>query len=90
MSDPLLLSSVITNYIMSFLSQRHDTPKPRRCRALYDCDADNEDELSFHEGEVLVITNEHTDDDNWMEGIIEGQPQRKGMFPISFVHMLSD
>lgn len=60
----------------------------RRCRALYDCEADNEDELSFREGEVIVVTNEHTDDDNWMEGALEREPDRRGMFPISFVHML--
>uniref|UniRef100_T1J7C5 ArfGAP with SH3 domain, ANK repeat and PH domain-containing protein n=1 Tax=Strigamia maritima TaxID=126957 RepID=T1J7C5_STRMM len=69
---------------------RLDNSRPRRCRALYDCDADNEDELSFQEGEVIVILNEHTADENWMEGTVEGSPQRKGMFPVSFVHMLSD
>uniref|UniRef100_A0ABD2WMX4 ArfGAP with SH3 domain, ANK repeat and PH domain-containing protein n=1 Tax=Trichogramma kaykai TaxID=54128 RepID=A0ABD2WMX4_9HYME len=62
----------------------------RRCRALYDCEADNEDELSFHEGDVIVVTNEHTDDDNWMEGYLERSPERRGMIPISFVHMLQD
>ncbi|XP_063977749.1 arfGAP with SH3 domain, ANK repeat and PH domain-containing protein isoform X1 [Diachasmimorpha longicaudata] len=62
----------------------------RRCRALYDCEADNEDELSFREGEVIIVTNEQTDDDNWMEGVLERAPERRGMFPISFVHMLQD
>nr|XP_031830974.1 arfGAP with SH3 domain, ANK repeat and PH domain-containing protein isoform X5 [Nomia melanderi] len=62
----------------------------RRCRALYDCEADNEDELSFREGEVIIVTNEQTDDDNWMEGALERAPERRGMFPISFVHMFQD
>lgn len=62
----------------------------RRCRALYDCEADNDDELSFHEGEVILVLNEHTDDENWMEGVVETDPSRRGMFPISFVHMLPD
>lgn len=62
----------------------------RRCRALYDCAADNHDELSFQEGEIIIVTNEHTDDDNWMEGMVENEPDRVGMFPISFVHMLPD
>lgn len=61
----------------------------RRCRALYDCSADNEDELSFHEGEIIVVINERTEDDNWMEGQVEGT-SRRGMFPVSFVHMLPD
>ncbi|XP_012162223.1 arfGAP with SH3 domain, ANK repeat and PH domain-containing protein isoform X1 [Ceratitis capitata] len=62
----------------------------RRCRALYDCAADNDDELEFKEGEILIVLNERTDDENWMEGVIEGEPTRHGMFPVSFVHMLPD
>lgn len=62
----------------------------RRCRALYDCVKDNDDELSFQEGEVIIILNEQTDDDNWMEGMVDGEPERKGMFPVSFVHILPD
>lgn len=62
----------------------------RRCRALYDCNADNDDELEFKEGEILIVLNERTDDENWMEGLIEGHPSRRGMFPVSFVHMLPD
>ncbi|XP_063220223.1 arfGAP with SH3 domain, ANK repeat and PH domain-containing protein isoform X2 [Bacillus rossius redtenbacheri] len=62
----------------------------RRCRALYDCDADNPDELSFREGEVIIVTNEQTEDENWKDGYVESDPSRHGMFPISFVHMLAD
>ncbi|KAG8183532.1 hypothetical protein JTE90_003879 [Oedothorax gibbosus] len=70
--------------------KRHDTIKLRRCRALYDCDADREDELSFKEGEIINIISEITDDDDWMEGVIDGQPERRGVFPSSFVHVLKD
>lgn len=82
----------------------------RRCRALYDCNADNDDELEFKEGEILVVLNERTgnffefdkypmqlwfqlfflDDDNWMEGVAETDHSRRGMFPVSFVHMLQE
>ncbi|CAO1365215.1 unnamed protein product [Diamesa serratosioi] len=62
----------------------------RRCRALYDCNADNDDELEFKEGEILVVLNERTDDDNWMEGVAEVDHARRGMFPVSFVHMLQE
>lgn len=62
----------------------------KRCRALYDCNADNDDELEFKEGEVLVVLNERTDDENWMEGVVESDPSRRGMFPVSFVHILPD
>lgn len=62
----------------------------RRCKALYDCVADNDDELSFYEGDIIIITNEHTDDENWMEGMLESKQDAVGMFPLSFVHMLPD
>ncbi|GAB0092607.1 SH3 domain [Sergentomyia squamirostris] len=73
------------NHLQSFTSTGY-----RRCRALYDCNADNDDELEFKEGEILIVLNEKTDDENWMEGEIEGDNSRRGMFPVSFVHMLPD
>jgi Arf-GAP/SH3 domain/ANK repeat/PH domain-containing protein len=69
---------------------RHEFHRYKRCRALYDCEADNEDELSFEEGDIIVIIAEETEDDNWMEGVLETEPDRRGLFPASFVHMLSD
>ncbi|XP_064488613.1 arfGAP with SH3 domain, ANK repeat and PH domain-containing protein-like isoform X2 [Ornithodoros turicata] len=71
-------------------SSRSSTKPRRRCRALYDCCADQKDELSFSEGEIIVIISEITEDDEWMEGMIEGEPHRRGVFPTSFVHMLAD
>lgn len=68
-------------------SQRSDL---RRCRALYDCEADNDDELTFEEGDIIVVLNEETEDDNWMEGVLEAHPKRRGLFPMSFVQMLDD
>lgn len=62
----------------------------KRCRALYDCNADNDDELEFKEGEILVVLTERTDDENWMEGVVENDSSRRGMFPVSFVHILPD
>ena len=79
-------------YITCFISffQRNDFPGMRRCRALYDCEADNEDELTFEEGDIVLIINEETEDENWMEGVLESDPSKRGLFPVSFVHMLSD
>uniref|UniRef100_A0A8B9KXP8 ArfGAP with SH3 domain, ankyrin repeat and PH domain 1b n=1 Tax=Astyanax mexicanus TaxID=7994 RepID=A0A8B9KXP8_ASTMX len=62
--------------------------KTRRVKTIYDCQADNDDELTFVEGEVIVVTGE--EDQEWWIGHIEGQPERKGAFPMSFVHILSD
>ncbi|XP_035788906.1 arfGAP with SH3 domain, ANK repeat and PH domain-containing protein-like isoform X1 [Anopheles albimanus] len=72
------------------LSNRSFSGGLRRCRALYDCNADNDDELEFKEGEILIVLNERTDDENWMEGQIEGDGTRRGMFPVSFVQMIND
>uniref|UniRef100_A0A7N4PW53 ArfGAP with SH3 domain, ankyrin repeat and PH domain 1 n=1 Tax=Sarcophilus harrisii TaxID=9305 RepID=A0A7N4PW53_SARHA len=62
--------------------------KVRRVKTIYDCQADNDDELTFIEGEVIIVTGE--EDQEWWIGHIEGHPERKGVFPVSFVHILSD
>nr|XP_019943050.1 PREDICTED: arf-GAP with SH3 domain, ANK repeat and PH domain-containing protein 1 isoform X4 [Paralichthys olivaceus] len=62
--------------------------KSRRVKTIYDCQADNDDELTFVEGEVIIVTGE--EDQEWWIGHIEGEPERKGVFPMSFVHILSD
>ncbi|XP_031666116.1 arf-GAP with SH3 domain, ANK repeat and PH domain-containing protein 1 isoform X4 [Oncorhynchus kisutch] len=62
--------------------------KTRRVKTIYDCQADNDDELTFAEGEVIIVTGE--EDPEWWIGHIEGHPERKGVFPMSFVHILSD
>ncbi|XP_076828722.1 arf-GAP with SH3 domain, ANK repeat and PH domain-containing protein 1a isoform X2 [Brachyhypopomus gauderio] len=62
--------------------------KIKKVKTIYDCQADNEDELTFTEGEVIVVTGE--EDQEWWIGHIEGHPERKGVFPVSFVHILSD
>ncbi|KFR06733.1 Arf-GAP with SH3 domain, ANK repeat and PH domain-containing protein 1 [Nipponia nippon] len=60
----------------------------RRVRALYDCNADREDELTFRTGEIIVVSEK--EDSNWWKGWIEGQPHRQGVFPASFVHVLNE
>lgn len=37
--------------------------KARRVKTIYDCQADNDDELTFVEGEVIVVTGE--EDQEW-------------------------
>lgn len=59
-----------------------------RCRALFDCEADNDDELTFTEGEIIIVLREEEED--WWEGEIEGNSQRRGLFPKTFVEQLLD
>ncbi|KAG9473828.1 hypothetical protein GDO78_004241 [Eleutherodactylus coqui] len=63
-------------------------PKLRRVKALFDCTADREDELTFNIGEIIVVTEE--EDQNWWNGYIDGQLHRRGVFPASFVHIMTD
>ncbi|KAM8947325.1 arf-GAP with SH3 domain, ANK repeat and PH domain-containing protein 1-like isoform 2-T2 [Pelodytes ibericus] len=63
-------------------------PKLRRVKALFDCTADREDELTFSTGEIIVVTEE--EDQNWWNGYIDGQLHRRGVFPASFVHIMTD
>ncbi|KAF4082487.1 hypothetical protein AMELA_G00151930 [Ameiurus melas] len=62
--------------------------KLKRVKAIYKCKADNSDELTFNEGEVIVV--DGAEDKEWWVGHIEGDPTRRGAFPVSFVHFITD
>lgn len=62
--------------------------RPKRVKAIYNCVADNPDELTFTEGEVIVVDGE--EDQEWWLGHIEGEPMRRGAFPVTFVHFMVD
>merc|ERR1719410_2948318 len=64
-----------------------EPPKlPSRVEALYDCDGDEDDELTFVTGEIIQVTGQ--EDDDWWIGNIESQPHRHGCFPVIFVRSL--
>uniref|UniRef100_A0A8C5Q2P8 ArfGAP with SH3 domain, ankyrin repeat and PH domain 2 n=1 Tax=Leptobrachium leishanense TaxID=445787 RepID=A0A8C5Q2P8_9ANUR len=63
-------------------------PKPKRVKAIYNCCADNPDELTFLEGEIIVVDGE--EDQEWWIGHVEGDPTRRGVFPVSFVHFFTE
>ncbi|XP_076612988.1 arf-GAP with SH3 domain, ANK repeat and PH domain-containing protein 2b [Chaetodon auriga] len=62
--------------------------KPQRVKAIYNCSADNPDELTFTEGEVIIVEGE--EDSEWWVGHIEGEPTRRGVFPVTFVHFITE
>lgn len=92
--------------------------RPKRVKALYNCQADNPDELTFSEGEVIIVDGEE-DKEWWVStqsyflhstcthqltescvilmalscvlqvGHIDGEPNRKGVFPVSFVNFIT-
>ena len=61
---------------------------PIKCVALYDCQADQLDELTFKENDIIVILKQQTEDNLWMEGYIAENPEKKGLVPESFVKMI--
>ncbi|XP_037541920.1 arf-GAP with SH3 domain, ANK repeat and PH domain-containing protein 2b [Nematolebias whitei] len=63
-------------------------PRPQRVKAIYNCSADNPDELTFSEGEVIVV--EAEEDGEWWIGHVEGDPSRRGVFPVTFVHFITE
>uniref|UniRef100_A0A8C7HQW9 ArfGAP with SH3 domain, ankyrin repeat and PH domain 2a n=1 Tax=Oncorhynchus kisutch TaxID=8019 RepID=A0A8C7HQW9_ONCKI len=67
---------------------RKTYPRPKRVKAIYNCLADNPDELTFSEGEVIVVDGE--EDQEWWLGHIEGEPMRRGAFPVTFIHFIMD
>ena len=55
-----------------------------RVRALYDYDAQGEEELTFKEGDIITVLVK--EDENWWLGTLHG---RKGMFPCTYVEELA-
>lgn len=50
-------------WLLTPLSVPQGKNKVRRVKTIYDCQADNDDELTFIEGEVIVVTGE--EDQEW-------------------------
>ncbi|XP_053435627.1 endophilin-A2 isoform X1 [Nycticebus coucang] len=89
---PCAMAPKITAASSSFRSSDKPIRTPSRtmppldqpsCKALYDFEPENDGELGFREGDVITLTNQI--DENWYEGMLDGQ---SGFFPLSYVEVL--
>ncbi|XP_069123482.1 growth factor receptor-bound protein 2-like [Argopecten irradians] len=56
-------------------------------RALYDFEGQNDDEISFKKGDIIIKTGENCS--NWWRGILSGSPcNRDGLFPAAYVYVM--
>ena len=60
---------------------RHSQPS---CRAIYDFEAENPGELSFKEGDVILLKSQI--DENWYDGSVGG---KSGYFPTTYVEIIN-
>lgn len=62
-------------------------PTKLLCEATYPYKAQNEDELSFKEGDIITIVNKESPDPGWWQGELNG---KIGFFPDNFVVLISN
>jgi len=58
-----------------------------KARAAFAFEAENDDELSFRVGDIIVVTDQGTEDPEWWSGQIGSQ---EGLFPASYVKLIVD
>ncbi|EPZ33576.1 hypothetical protein O9G_000351 [Rozella allomycis CSF55] len=56
-----------------------------KLRALYEFNADYENELSFKANDIVILT-EHTEKE-WWTGYLERDPSKRGLFPATYVEL---
>ncbi|NP_001086432.1 CD2-associated protein L homeolog [Xenopus laevis] len=69
-------------------TETDNKPKAKEmCRALFNYESVNDDELSFKEGDIICLTSKDTGDPGWWKGEFNG---KEGVFPDNFVAIIQD
>ena len=58
-----------------------------KAKVIYSYHAQNEDELSLTEGQIIIVTDQKLEDPGWWKGELNN---RTGVFPDNFVELLPD
>lgn len=66
------------------LPAKQEASKQQKARAIYDYAAQETNELSFKEGDIITVVDKITDSDWWM-GELNG---KKGVFPTNYVEIM--
>ena len=61
-------------------------PVREMARCFYNYTAQNEDELSMKEGDIVYIVSKECEDDGWWKGELKG---KVGVFPDNFVKVIT-
>ncbi|XP_056418988.1 CD2-associated protein isoform X2 [Hyla sarda] len=80
----------VARTISSDFSRTETDSKPKAketCRALYNYDATNDDELSFKEGDIIHLISKDSGDPGWWKGELNG---KEGVFPDNFAAIIQD
>ncbi|XP_018121480.1 CD2-associated protein isoform X2 [Xenopus laevis] len=83
-------SSKVLRSTSSDASRTETDSKPKAkemCRALFNYESVNEDELSFKEGDIICLTSKDTGDPGWWKGELNG---KEGVFPDNFVALIQE
>ncbi|XP_053565590.1 CD2-associated protein [Bombina bombina] len=69
-------------------TETESKPKAKEfCRALYNYEGVNDDELSFKEGDTIQLLSKDTGDPGWWKGELNG---KEGVFPDNFAAIIQD
>ena len=89
LKDPTKKGLLPRSFVKTDNKAQESLTKGSKCQACDHCEADEDDELSFKKGDIIVITEVNTGENDWIEGFLENDPLKKhGIFPVSYVSPL--